>query len=181
MRRSNAFRSGTSPHLRGNPHPGPAAHVEIRDIPALTGEPIPEPGHGGWHRGHPRTYGGTPGAQLGDAGGVGTSPHLRGNRRRQARDLESLGDIPALTGEPPHRHPCRFNPTGHPRTYGGTRVRDKLAWCDWGTSPHLRGNQHPRIYVSTGERDIPALTGEPPAGGDGDPAITGHPRTYGGT
>ena len=62
LARASASAAGTSPHLRGNQTSKWLAPCKTRDIPAPTGEPGRRSSRGRDQPGHPRTYGGTPGA-----------------------------------------------------------------------------------------------------------------------
>ena len=172
---------GTSPHLRGNRPRCRSGVMAPWDIPALTGEPSSSYRAARLRTGHPRTYGGTRLSVTKRPSRSGTSPHLRGNQRKPGDVPDNRRDIPALTGEPHGCPRCQRCVTGHPRTYGGTRIPRNSQTGPEGTSPHLRGNPYPAPTAVPSAHDIPALTGEPVSAPTPSIRRGGHPRTYGGT
>ena len=172
---------GTSPHLRGNPGVLPLRSFRTGDIPAPTGQPwrFAFAFFSDW--GHPRTYGATLAFCLCVLFGLGTSPHLRGNRLDNHRRIPTLGDIPAPTGQPCPCKAIREPSPGHPRTYGATQDGGWLPVRPVGTSPHLRGNLSPDSLRRLLSGDIPAPTGQPTLKPGMAATAAGHPRTYGAT
>ena len=90
---------GTSPRVRGKPGNVVSSRIIIGYIPACAGEA--RRGRGANIRGkvHPRVCGGShrPGARAGDY--AGTSPRVRGKRRRADAESKHPGYIPACAGE----------------------------------------------------------------------------------
>ena len=172
---------GTSPHLRGNPPAPPSKCWQRRDIPAPAGQPghRPRPSWSSW--GHPRTCGATRSRPGFTRGGTGTSPHLRGNRRRETNCHRCTRDIPAPAGQPQRRTSASCCCKGHPRTCGATQCVLAFFQANIGTSPHLRGNLAGLGIQHLCPGDIPAPAGQPEWADNPEAPPGGHPRTCGAT
>ena len=126
-------------------------------------------------------YGGTqpwPPPRLGRSG---LSPRVRGNRLLRLPSCIHTRSIPACTGEPIARFGIVRNTRVYPRVYGGTPVSGVQRRQGQGLSPRVRGNPVSVGTAATGQRSIPACTGEPgkPRWRRGSRAV--YPRVYGGT
>ena len=131
---------GLSPHVRGNQGMGLSDVQRRGSIPACTGKPDTSRLANSAHWVYPRMYGETHALQLGRAGLLGLSPHVRGNPNCTAVVAPAQGSIPACTGKPPRSAGCRGSPTVYPRMYGETKVTVAIAAGPEGLSPHVRGN-----------------------------------------
>ena len=69
----------------------------------------------------------------------------------------------------------------YPRVYGGTRRWGRSSAIRPGLSPRVRGNRGIRRNMRTGQRSIPACTGEPLILDMDDGGRRVYPRVYGGT
>ena len=172
---------GLSPRVRGNLTDDFPLVMNVRSIPACTGEPMQSVSTSAAAWVYPRVYGGTELDARKRLLGNGLSPRVRGNRPGLGRPLPRRGSIPACTGEPPA---CRPRPrfcTVYPRVYGGTS--DPAASCNSckGLSPRVRGNRSAANHRSAPSRSIPACTGEPHARRPHRIHPQVYPRVYGGT
>ena len=153
---------GLSPRLRGNLREPPPPRFLRRSIPALAGEPrrrLSEPSRS---EVYPRACGGTSPLDLKPSDSAGLSPRLRGNLLIAHVDLEILGSIPALAGEPSLSSTCWAHRRVYPRACGGTLASSAIPPGMSGLSPRLRGNPIVLTSVSVVSGSIPALAGEPP-------------------
>ena len=173
--------SGLSPHTRGNLRVMPDGKRMDGSIPAHTGEPSITPSALRIARVYPRTHGGTARRPIQPWRRRGLSPHTRGNRHETKAETDSLGSIPAHTGEPSSAPPSPATRRVYPRTHGGTIVSFKPAIAATGLSPHTRGNPPRRISTGLSAGSIPAHTGEPRPGCDRSSERKVYPRTHGGT
>ena len=113
---------GLSPRVRGNRRRRAARDLDVRSIPACTGEP--------GKRGifpcrcgvYPRVYGGTCEAATTVSTRSGLSPRVRGNLVRELRQDANDRSIPACTGEPVTVVQIKRTVRVYPRVYGGTRI-----------------------------------------------------------
>ena len=166
---------GLSPRVRGNLRESAPRLIQVRSIPACTGEPLwPEDGakvplwsipactgEPGLDRPtafvtevYPRVYGGTRGEGKQGGGGCGLSPRVRGNPQTMRLSGWENGLSPRVRG----------NPQARP---DGTSM---------GLSPRVRGN-----HANTCHGSIPACTGEPSRLCKNHRAPRVYPRVYGGT
>ena len=152
---------GLSPHARGNQEQLHIGAFAAGPIPACAGEPCRARWRPRCSRAYPRMRGGTPARRHMSAGGVGLSPHARGNRRRNRLRRRMMGPIPACAGEPQRHRTATPVPRAYPRMRGGTRqVYDQLV-TQMGLSPHARGNPVEHFVSRSLGGPIPACAGEP--------------------
>ena len=111
----------------------------------------------------------------------GLSPHVRGNRGCTDQGTAQSGSIPACTGKPPKAGCYRSALRVYPRMYGETVAAASTHCPYWGLSPHVRGNQHSKIYETRSMRSIPACTGKPGVDRVPGRAAGVYPRMYGET
>ena len=174
-------RWGLSPRVRGN-HASPHhVAVNVRSIPACTGEPRDFSGIGSIPGVYPRVYGGTAAAAGRRPGGRGLSPRVRGNPQNGVFQWISQRSIPACTGEPPGARPLPSRVSVYPRVYGGTRSHGSPPLDSGGLSPRVRGNRDRSYGGELLYRSIPACTGEPCGTPSRRSSATVYPRVYGGT
>ena len=195
------WRTGLSPHVRGNPVHSLASGRIRRSIPACTGKPamgraLPGSlevyprmyGETGFRfdrllslMGLPRMYGETHPTQQHPESAKGLSPHVRGNPPLASRFVHFDGSIPACTGKPCCPPPRHRRVWVYPRMYGETQLQSLRCARQGGLSPHVRGNHPVDAAVAARYRSIPACTGKP-SGGARRPSVPGvYPRMYGET
>ena len=114
---------GLSPHARGNPEFNSFAAGVVGSIPARAGQPYPLRRGRNREEVYPRTRGATSTSWRLKEGGLGLSPHARGNLAQVARNTRRERSIPARAGQP-------LGAVGHPdiqevypRTRGATGLR----------------------------------------------------------
>ena len=110
---------------------------------------------------------------------LGSSPHVRGARRRQQDHPGSQGIIPACAGStsrPPDLHTV---PRDHPRMCGEHADGNKTIQGAKGSSPHVRGALARRFASGSATGIIPACAGSTPMSPTGRGAMWDHPRMCG--
>ena len=137
---------GLSPRVRGNRGVGRTGDLPSGSIPACAGEPSNADALATTARVYPRVCGGTSPAPSAFRAGVGLSPRVRGNRRRNEPATESEGSIPACAGEPVVSMRRRGGTAVYPRVCGGTPAGVFLPANCPGLSPRVRGNRRGRRH-----------------------------------
>ena len=150
---------GSSPRLRGTlaAQFGQGAFEGI--IPALAGNTIRVLNPPSCARDHPRACGEHSSLETARWNDMGSSPRLRGTRRRCRPAAPSRGIIPALAG-----NTCRSNsnpPTcrDHPRACGEHFPSQLDLLHRMGSSPRLRGTLRGVLDLAAERGIIPALAG----------------------
>ena len=110
---------------------------------------------------------------------VGSSPHVRGARRRRTAPAPRPGIIPACAGSTVNYHYRQLKAGDHPRMCGEHKHSGKLLAPSLGSSPHVRGARRCWRPLGRTRRIIPACAGSTNSGltmwaQDGD-----HPRMCG--
>ena len=172
---------GLSPRVRGNRPGRQARRVPAGSIPACAGEPRPYRAGQGPPRVYPRVCGGTELVTWKEAGFLGLSPRVRGNRHEVLRLGKGLGSIPACAGEPTPSGSALSDSRVYPRVCGETHGGKRLGSTIEGLSPRVRGNQPIPSRRWNLEGSIPACAGEPEAGRGADGSARVYPRVCGGT
>ena len=156
--------NGLSPRLRGNLF-GVQDHADAAgSIPAPAGEPSTPTAPVFVLSVYPRACGGTAGGRMSSRTCKGLSPRLRGNPIRTGGRRIFAGSIPAPAGEPQPAGPPGAPQGVYPRACGGTVLTSRLASCNIGLSPRLRGNPILLPHSRGDSRSIPAPAGEPGPG-----------------
>ena len=154
------FTLGLSPHARGKLVITELDRIMLGPIPACAGEtrwtcnPAPT------FRAYPRMRGGNlwTGGQY--AANYGLSPHARGKPTGFTYQARVHGPIPACAGE---TISCLFRvlrQRAYPRMRGGNSLISSACLMWSGLSPHARGKQALRIWLSGWRGPIPACAGE---------------------
>ena len=131
---------GLSPHVRGNPKYATFSRNSRRSIPACTGKPPRGSDRPAASRVYPRMYGETNIAVGLAIGGMGLSPHVRGNHVVSQGQQSFDGSIPACTGKPGPAPTTARTSGVYPRMYGETAFATCAYLLQGGLSPHVRGN-----------------------------------------
>ena len=92
--------SGLSPHARGNLNKLREVQVALRSIPARAGQPVMMAVGAIAVAVYPRTRGATGTNINGSKGGLGLSPHARGNQIAGVARVVRARSIPARAGQP---------------------------------------------------------------------------------
>ena len=170
---------GSSPHVRG------AQRLERQScslsgiIPACAGSTSWETLRRSSIRDHPRMCGEHSVKHNAKGNDQGSSPHVRGARRRQQDHPGSQGIIPACAGStsrPPDLHTV---PRDHPRMCGEHPLVTSSASPSAGSSPHVRGARRRQQDHPGSQGIIPACAGSTPMSPTGRGAMWDHPRMCG--
>ena len=170
---------GSSPRMRGMLL-GPA-HVlrPRRIIPAYAGNAAPTSAISTTSPDHPRVCGECAPAPVGQYGGSGSSPRMRG-MHGDAVALEPLKRIiPAYAGNASSSEYSRSGSADHPRVCGECSNRDNTGPGMRGSSPRMRGMPMTIALASCNSRIIPAYAGNAPSKGEGSDGGSDHPRVCG--
>ena len=150
---------GSSPRLRGTPH-GIQGEIRIVGIiPALAGNTWSAIARRLRRRDHPRACGEHKNNGTEEYSMAGSSPRLRGTRRRRTGHVGVDGIIPALAGNTSRLGGSGSHQRDHPRACGEHFVSDDATDLFEGSSPRLRGTRHSLTKPLTTEGIIPALAG----------------------
>ena len=131
----------------------------MRIIPALAGNTSPAGAHHPHPRDHPRACGEHSICCCASLIVVGSSPRLRGTRKREVAAWRGVGIIPALAGNTLRVLTSSVSTGDHPRACGEHSYQCSKALCSLGSSPRLRGTHTLGSFDLTGVGIIPALAG----------------------
>ena len=170
---------GSSPRLRGTHPPYLLFGFLLRFIPAFAGNTQGR-GDGAWRRWvHPRVCG----EHLSDFQRNrlvrGSSPRLRGTRRRDPRAEGQGRFIPAFAGNTPISTNAPTITGVHPRVCGEHASLASLVMSVSGSSPRLRGTRGDSESLFCRFRFIPAFAGNTYSPGLESPVLPVHPRVCG--
>ncbi len=177
--RSRGDRRGSSPRMRGAhaAHLGRVAWPGI--IPAYAGSTtsattiMPNSGD------HPRVCGEHTGHPVGQVGGEGSSPRMRGARQPAPEPVRRPRIIPAYAGST-MSNGIRCKVAGdHPRVCGEHSALDVAADASAGSSPRMRGAHICSRRASRRRRIIPAYAGSTGMAGSPLASHADHPRVCG--
>ena len=151
--------TGSSPHVRGALVQDFLQGLSTGIIPACAGSTV------SWRirrppcRDHPRMCGEHSVKHNAKGNDQGSSPHVRGARRRQQDHPGSQGIIPACAGSTPMSPTGRGAMWDHPRMCGEhSRPMKSRSNCG-GSSPHVRGARQSRSLINLSLGIIPACAG----------------------
>ena len=182
--RKGVLSGGRSPRVRGNHAEFAERLSATRSIPACAGKPAPSWVRSRFQRVDPRVCGETRIVAGSDAGSMGRSPRVRGNRFRVSWASACIRSIPACAGKP--TRPRRTPAPGwvDPRVCGETTTPSPVQCRGGGRSPRVRGNPHHWHAAGIQGGSIPACAGKPPLFDQGcnnywvDPRVCGETRLY---
>ena len=163
----NALRStnlpgvpGSSPRVRGKrPHRRPDA-LGDRIIPARAGKTYSKPPARSSPRDHPRACGENGTTSTRRSLSRGSSPRVRGKRRRPRRDGQSRGIIPARAGKTEGERGLSLGLGDHPRACGENSWIWSWQRVTGGSSPRVRGKRSQAALHAAGRGIIPARAGK---------------------
>ena len=130
---------------------------------------------------YPRVCGGTKGGGNVIRTGLGLSPRVRGNRRKNLWMGLPTRSIPACAGEPVVGVDAAIFNKVYPRVCGGTASSCGRSRRICGLSPRVRGNPDDLSRTLARTRSIPACAGEPSSDQSHWKTRTVYPRVCGGT
>ena len=150
---------GSSPRVRGTPN-RPSRHAAAnRFIPACAGNSTGRSGRAPHRAVHPRVCGELVVAHTANLRGNGSSPRVRGTRRRCATSRPGRRFIPACAGNSGRSTGCRQAAPVHPRVCGELMRAFRPAAIACGSSPRVRGTLAPDCRPLLHNRFIPACAG----------------------
>ena len=171
--------NGSSPRVRGTHNKDVAISNIKRFIPACAGNAFSIVRFNLEKPVHPRVCGErvTGSARLRSM--TGSSPRVRGTRKRT--DKQSIIDrfIPACAGNALSPPGSRSDSPVHPRVCGERLPPIKTALSAIGSSPRVRGTHPLLLAPSDLRRFIPACAGNAPSDSSRASIITVHPRVCG--
>ena len=173
-------RRGSSPRVRGRRISVIHARSLCRLIPAGAGQTPARATTGPACRAHPRGCGADTSMVIEAIKGFGSSPRVRGRRRRPITNLQRKGLIPAGAGQTLNAPGKNLPTKAHPRGCGAD-YPDPLAFIlDYGSSPRVRGRRLNIVRVHERPRLIPAGAGQTVEVDPGPLRVTGSsPRVRG--
>ncbi len=151
--------AGSSPHARGTYAMSQTSTAPNRFIPARTGNIVAGSRKAKNISVHPRTHGEHAGRLLENVQHIGSSPHARGTLGVIAAVSVVSRFIPARTGNIFAHCSAVISNSVHPRTHGEHYSNSCANVSGNGSSPHARGTFQEKKFQFTGERFIPARTG----------------------
>ena len=173
------YTSGSSPLTRGNLRVVRAGQVVDGLIPAHAGKTTSSSSAFSLTRAHPRSRGENPSLNSNSVSSHGSSPLMRGKRRKDRLRLTRLGLIPAHAGKTVES--CRSRPEwrAHPRSRGENPSMPGGTYVDEGSSPLTQGK--PPILLGENCRHglIPAHARKTSGRRAPSRCRTAHPRSRG--
>ena len=130
-------------------------------------------------RDHPRACGEHVIQVASQHGHQGSSPRLRGTRRRDPSSRERLGIIPALAGNTIRSPRIQARGRDHPRACGEHFPDGSRDQTREGSSPRLRGTPRKGVENGTSRGIIPALAGNTAGRRQSSHRPQDHPRACG--
>ena len=152
--------AGSSPRVRGKRYRRCQMCEWFGLIPARAGKtrcPQPGPGSAG---AHPRACGENVEVECLAENAGGSSPRVRGKRRRCDHHQHRRGLIPARAGKTLVVNHPDFPDRAHPRACGENLMMSRSAVPTFGSSPRVRGKPDPVLEHVRPRRLIPARAGK---------------------
>ena len=172
-------RAGSSPRVRGELPVGPLGLGWDRIIPACAGRTPSRRSNEPDRPDHPRVCGANYMIANFKDGGHGSSPRVRGERRRHRHHGGGERIIPACAGRTPTSSAPSTHPPDHPRVCGANGVGAGSVAVPVGSSPRVRGELLKRGFGVGDLRIIPACAGRTPSWSESSTTPTDHPRVCG--
>ena len=171
---------GSSPRVRGTPAAQLGVGVDDRFIPACAGNSSRTSSRPQSPTVHPRVCGELLYQPRLDLRPDGSSPRVRGTRRRSPRRCAGIRFIPACAGNSPNRSNRTTGESVHPRVCGELNHDVAGLGRRAGSSPRVRGTPGQLAKQGGHTRFIPACAGNSSALCDREPASAGSsPRVRG--
>ena len=136
--------SGSSPRVRGKPGDRHLPAVRRRIIPARAGQTLPASRSRASPTDHPRACGANAGSFLVSGFGHGSSPRVRGKRKRIGKHIGVGRIIPARAGQTGSVRPLPSRRSDHPRACGANDFVMSAGVGEVGSSPRVRGKRSTR-------------------------------------
>ena len=151
---------GLSPQARGKLAQWRSRSAHHGPIPAGTGETGSGPGSGRGSGAYPRRHGGNISSEALLIRSCGLSPQARGKPNNGIPQYQTIGPIPAGTGETTATGTANLVNGAYPRRHGGNFLISRPIFLLWGLSPQARGKRKPCGQNISRCGPIPAGTGE---------------------
>ena len=151
---------GSSPRVRGKLRPALGLQAGARLIPACAGKTHSRGGTWRARRAHPRVCGENLETGFLEGSHEGSSPRVRGKLRQDFFEEGRRRLIPACAGKTTSPTPCGSTGRAHPRVCGENGSGTRRCALRPGSSPRVRGKQHPRQPGRHLEGLIPACAGK---------------------
>ena len=172
-------RAGSSPRTRGTRLEPGVEPVELRFIPAYTGNSVSRPSRTHRTPVHPRVHGELGAILLSDDLPLGSSPRTRGTPAEEALGRGVGRFIPAYTGNSSFCARTIVARAVHPRVHGELAQITTAADLLSGSSPRTRGTLHANGREYERRRFIPAYTGNSCRAWSYTTPRPVHPRVHG--
>ena len=145
--------------MRGTPASKPSRVAPYGIIPAYAGNTTVFPNASAMLRDHPRVCGEHVSRYSTCSASSGSSPRMRGTLVLNISFFLSTGIIPAYAGNTRISCNACMIFRDHPRVCGEHTVIEENGDPTWGSSPRMRGTQHPRVSFRQSGGIIPAYAG----------------------
>ena len=170
---------GSSPRVRGKPHPRRALRNPGRLIPACAGKTAPPRSTPSRRTAHPRVCGENAGVTMHSLRHRGSSPRVRGKHPPVLEVGGPVGLIPACAGKTWDWRTASTRAPAHPRVCGENRIPPRAATTGAGSSPRVRGKRARHSSHAAAPRLIPACAGKTSSPRCGAWRPWAHPRVCG--
>ena len=157
---SSAASAGSSPRMRGTPHPGQTRPRRHGIIPAYAGNTSHRPSETRSTWDHPRVCGEHWIDRSGTPQYLGSSPRMRGTQSHCRPCMRHIGIIPAYAGNTSAAWCCSRPPGDHPRVCGEHTLNRIDGQTDVGIIPAYAGNTISSAWRISPDRDHPRVCGE---------------------
>ena len=171
--------SGSSPRMRGKLLLIEPEYLASRIIPAHAGQTSSRNSYGHHYSDHPRACGANLNPRRLFFSTTGSSPRMRGKRRRRDEAVKNLRIIPAHAGQTVGSLEQFQIDSDHPRACGANQGVVKDVFVLDGSSPRMRGKRSGAWNSFKSIRIIPAHAGQTECGTRARGRRTDHPRACG--
>ena len=171
--------AGSSPRVRGTLGHGGERADRSRFIPACAGNASLLAAHAALVAVHPRVCGERGIYWIWQGAITGSSPRVRGTRRRSSKPDPHRRFIPACAGNASTNSPSGGLVKVHPRVCGERTKTEFAKWTKAGSSPRVRGTRTEDLTKAKGVRFIPACAGNAAQYRDITIPCAVHPRVCG--
>ena len=179
IRRQRQKSQGSSPRMRGSPHPYPCPVLQSGIIPAHAGLTSSSRIRARLSWDHPRACGAHSVPLASGSRTEGSSPRMRGSLTKKIYFNDEFGIIPAHAGLTYHMFSGKNLQRDHPRACGAHRVRVQPVAVNEGSSPRMRGSLHRNQQQPYLVGIIPAHAGLTLNRKINEGSIRDHPRACG--
>ena len=151
---------GTSPRMRGKLAGNRGKCAYLRNIPAYAGKTVLSIPNRVYSWEHPRVCGENSCRRIRYSYHQGTSPRMRGKRKKIQTELTLGRNIPAYAGKTWSSRDSFDSDKEHPRVCGENFIISLIHCENFGTSPRMRGKRQNGRAIRSRFRNIPAYAGK---------------------